>query len=179
MNFIIYFISIFLSFITLDDRVNTNLFSSDYNIQSDSLLYPSAKHREQSKLIYQLLTKYHYKKVSVDDSLSEKILEKYIKSLDPNKEYFFISDINYFNQYKLQMDDYITSGYLEPAYEIFTVYNERVKDRIEYVFSILENEPDFSFDEELIFDRKKSVWFEDTDQMDNYWRKKIKRDEHI
>lgn len=174
MNFIIYFISIFLSFITLDDRVNTNLFSSDYNIQSDSLLYPSAKHREQSKLIYQLLTKYHYKKVSVDDSLSEKILEKYIKSLDPNKEYFFISDINYFNQYKLQMDDYITSGYLEPAYEIFTVYNERVKDRIEYVFSILENEPDFSFDEELIFDRKKSVWFEDTDQMDNYWRKKIK-----
>jgi carboxyl-terminal processing protease len=174
MNFIIYFISIFLSFTTLDDRVNTNLFSSDYNIQSDSLLYPSAKHREQSKLIYQLLTKYHYKKVSVDDSLSEKILEKYIKSLDPNKEYFFISDINYFNQYKLQMDDYITSGYLEPAYEIFTVYNERVKDRIEYVFSILENEPDFSFDEELIFDRKKSVWFEDTDQMDNYWRKKIK-----
>jgi carboxyl-terminal processing protease len=174
MNFIIYFISIFLSFTTLDDRINTNLFSSDYNIQSDSLLYPSAKHREQSKLIYQLLTKYHYKKVSVDDSLSEKILEKYIKSLDPNKEYFFISDINYFNQYKLQMDDYITSGYLEPAYEIFTVYNERVKDRIEYVFSILENEPDFSFDEELIFDRKKSVWFEDTDQMDNYWRKKIK-----
>ena len=143
-------------------------------IQSDSLLYPSAKHREQSKLIYQLLTKYHYKKVSVDDSLSEKILERYINSLDPNKEYFFSSDINYFNQYKFQMDDYITSGYLEPAYEIFTVYNERVKDRIGYVFSILESEPDFSVDEELVFDRKKSVWFDDSDQMDTYWRKKIK-----
>ena len=141
-------------------------------IQSDSLLYPSAKHREQSKLIYQLLTKYHYKKISVDDSLSEKILEKYINSLDPNKEYFFSSDINYFNQYKFQMDDYITSGYLEPAYEIFTVYNERVKDRIGYVFSILESEPDFSVDEELVFDRKKSVWFDDSDQMDTLLEKK-------
>ena len=72
------------------------------------------------------------------------------------------------------MDDYITSGYLEPAYEIFTVYNERVKSRIEYVYSVLENEPDFSVNEELVFDRKNSIWFDDISQMDNYWRKKIK-----
>tara|TARA_B000000475_G_scaffold61002_1_gene48436 strand:- start:278 stop:2344 length:2067 start_codon:yes stop_codon:yes gene_type:complete len=174
MSFIIYFISIFISLSSISMEEKSHEFTYTNIIQSDSLLYPSAKHREQSKLIYQLLTKYHYKKVSVDDSLSEKILERYINSLDPNKEYFFSSDINYFNQYKLQMDDYITSGYLEPAYEIFTVYNERVKDRIGYVFSILESEPDFSVDEELVFDRKKSVWFDDSDQMDTYWRKKIK-----
>ena len=174
MNFIIYLISVFLSFSSINNEESIYDFSEENIIKSDSLLYPSAKHREQSKLIYQLLTKYHYKKVSVDDSLSEKILEKYINSLDPNKEYFFQNDIDYFNQYKLQMDDYITSGYLEPAYEIFTVYNERVKDRIEYVFSLLENEPDFSVEEELVFDRKKSEWFGDSGQMDNYWRKKIK-----
>ena len=174
MNFIIFFISVFLYFSSFNNEESTYDFSEENTIKSDSLLYPSAKHREQSKLIYQLLTKYHYKKVSVDDSLSEKILEKYINSLDPNKEYFFQNDIDYFNQYKLQMDDYITSGYLEPAYEIFTVYNERVKDRIEYVFSLLENEPDFSIEEELMFNRKKSEWFADSGQMNNYWRKKIK-----
>lgn len=174
MNFIIHFISIFLSLTSVSSGEKPHNFTFNNDIQADSLLYPSAKHREQSKLIYQLLTKYHYKKVNVDDSLSEKILEKYINTLDPNKEYFFSSDINYFNQYKLQMDDYITSGYLEPAYEIFTVYNERVKDRISYVFSILETEPDFSVDEELMFDRKNSEWFDDSDNMDNYWRKKIK-----
>ena len=79
-------------------------------ISSDSLLFPKAKHREQSKLIHQLLTKYHYKKVSLNDSLSEKVLDKYISSLDPNREYLYSSDINYFNQYERQMDDYITSG---------------------------------------------------------------------
>ena len=45
------------------------------------------------------------------------------------------------------MDDYVVSGYLEPAYEIFTVYHQRVKDRISYVFKLLENEPDFSIEE--------------------------------
>ena len=174
MNFIIYFFSLFISISLYLERNNIYESNNGYSIEVDSLLYPNAKHREQSKLIYQLLSKYHYKKINLDDSLSEKILKKYINSLDPNKEYFFNSDINYFNQYKYQMDDYVMSGYLEPAYEIFTVYNERVKNRIGYVYSLLENEPNFSLDEDLIFDRKNSSWFIDINEMDDYWRKKIK-----
>ena len=174
MNFIIYFFSLLISISLYLERNNIYESNNGYSVEFDSLLYPNAKHREQSKLIYQLLSKYHYKKINLDDSLSEKILKKYINSLDPNKEYFFNSDINYFNQYKYQMDDYVMSGYLEPAYEIFTVYNERVKNRIGYVYSLLENEPNFSLDEDLIFDRKNSSWFIDVNEMDDYWRKKIK-----
>ena len=174
MNFIIYFFSLFISISFYLERNNIYGSNNGYSVEVDSLLKPNAKHREQSKLIYQLLSKYHYKKINLDDSLSEKILKKYINSLDPNKEYFFNSDINYFNQYKYQMDDYVMSGYLEPAYEIFTVYNERVKNRIGYVYSLLENEPNFSLDEDLIFDRKNSSWFIDVNEMDDYWRKKIK-----
>ena len=143
-------------------------------IVKDSILYPKQKHREQSKLIHQLLTKYHYKKINLSDTLSKKILDRYISSLDPNKEYLFSSDIKYFSQYDEKIDDYITSGYLEPAYEIFTVYHERVKNRINYVFSMLENEPDFSTLEKLNTDRKETDWFDNVDEMDNYWRKKIK-----
>ena len=144
------------------------------SVVKDSVLYPKQKHREQSKLIHQLLTKYHYKKINLSDTLSKKILDRYISSLDPNKEYLFSSDIKYFSQYDEKIDDYITSGYLEPAYEIFTVYHERVKNRINYVFSMLENEPDFSTLEKLNTDRKETDWFENVDEMDNYWRKKIK-----
>ena len=173
MSVFLYFISFFFSFLFFDKNI-VNREYKDYNIYSDTLLSPKAKHREQSKLIYQLLSKYHYKKIDVDDSLSVRILEKYIESLDPNREYFYKSDIDYFNQYKMQMDDYIISGYLEPAYEIFTVYHQRVKDRILFVFSMLEQEPDFSVKEFLYFDRKKLDWLDDLNQMDNYWRKKIK-----
>lgn len=176
MNIIVSILSyILISFflISHDEVERIDIDRADI-IQSDTLLYPNSKHREQSKLIYQLLTKYHYKKLNVNDSLSEKILEKYIKSLDPSREYFYQSDITYFNQYQSQMDDYVISGYLEPAYEIFTVYHERVKNRIDFVFSLLENEPNFSIDEDFTFDRKNSQWFKNDIEMDNYWRKKIK-----
>jgi len=176
MNIIISILSyILISFflISHDEVERIDIDRADL-IQSDTLLYPNSKHREQSKLIYQLLTKYHYKKLNVNDSLSEKILEKYIKSLDPSREYFYQSDITYFNQYQSQMDDYVISGYLEPAYEIFTVYHERVKNRIDFVFSLLENEPNFSIVEDFTFDRKDSQWFKNDIEMDNYWRKKIK-----
>tara|TARA_B100001057_G_C22856335_1_gene952818 strand:- start:187 stop:2250 length:2064 start_codon:yes stop_codon:yes gene_type:complete len=171
---LIYIISFFLMVLSLNFTNKDIVIETDLTVSSDSLLYPKAKHREQSKLIYQLLSKYHYQNIPLNDSLSEKILKKYISSLDPNKEYFYSSDINYFNQYKYQMDDYVISGYLEPAYEIFTVYNERVQNRINYVFSILEDEPDFTNNDELIFNRKDAVWFSDVDQMNNYWSKKIK-----
>ncbi len=165
---------ILIFFLNSNHEFNRGVEDYDKFIQSDTLLYPKSKHREQSKLIYQLLSKYHYKKLIVNDSLSEKILEKYIQSLDPSREYFYESDITYFNQYESQMDDYVISGYLEPAYEIFTVYHERVKNRIDFVFSLLENEPNFSIKEDFVFDRKKAVWFKNKSEMDNYWRKKIK-----
>ena len=176
MNIIISILSYILVsfFLISNDEVERFDIDRDVLIQSDTLLYPNSKHREQSKLIYQLLSKYHYKKLNVNDSLSEKILEKYIKSLDPSREYFYQSDITYFNQYKSQMDDYVISGYLEPAYEIFTVYHERVKNRIDFVFSLLENEPNFTIDEDFTFDRKDSQWLKSDVEMDNYWRKKIK-----
>ena len=82
-------------------------FDSKETIQADSILFPEIKHREQTKLINQLLTRYHYKKISLDDSLSVKILNNYIKSLDPNREYFYGADIKYFNQHKYEIDKVI------------------------------------------------------------------------
>lgn len=167
---------VFVICITSAFSFNSSLLSFDSKevIQADSILFPEIKHREQTKLINQLLTRYHYKKISLDDSLSVKILNNYIKSLDPNREYFYGADIKYFNQYKYEIDNYIYNGYLEPIYEIFTVYNERVRDRIDYVFDLLSKEPNFTVDEEFFYDRKDSEWFLTEVELNDHWRKKIK-----
>ena len=104
----------FVICITSAFSFNSSLLSFDSKevIQADSILFPEIKHREQTKLINQLLTRYHYKKISLDDSLSVKILNNYIKSLDPNREYFYGADIKYFNQHKYEIDNYIYNGYL-------------------------------------------------------------------
>ena len=166
----------FVICITSAFSFNSSLLSFDLKevIQADSILFPEIKHREQTKLINQLLTRYHYKKISLDDSLSVRILNNYIKSLDPNREYFYGADIKYFNQYKYEIDNYIYNGNLEPIYEIFTVYNERVRDRIDYVFDLLSKEPNFTVDEEFSYDRKDSEWFLTEVELNDHWRKKIK-----
>ena len=89
------YIIVFFIFITSAFSFNNSLlnFNSKEVIQADSVLFPEIKHREQTKLIKQLLTRYHYKKVSFDNSLSVKILNNYIKSLDPNREYIYGADI--------------------------------------------------------------------------------------
>ncbi len=167
---------LFYIFFTLICLSNINLNFNHYLISDeyDSLIYPEQKHRDQALLISRLLSKYHYKKMAFDDSLSSNILDKYVESLDPNREYFYSSDIKYFNNIRYNIDNYIINGNLEPMYEIFAVYRERAKDRIIYSFEFLESEPDFSIEEDFYFDRKESPWMNSRFEMDDYWRKKIK-----
>ena len=168
-NLLIFPFIIFLFLFDIETYL-TNSSSETY----DSLLFPKQKHRDQALLISRLLSKYHYKKIPFDDSLSSKILDSYIESLDPNKEYFYKSDIRYFNNIRYNIDNYIINGNLEPIYEIFTVYSQRARDRIKYSFQFLESEPDFTIDEDFYFDREKVSWMENRFEMDDYWRKKVK-----
>ena len=162
-------------FIILLSLFKIDLFHLDNGVLAyDSLIYPKQKHRDQALLISRLLSKYHYKKIPFNDSLSSDILDKYVESLDPNKEYFYESDIKYFNNIRYNIDNYIISGNLEPIYEIFTIYSIRTRDRIRYSFEFLEFEPDFTVDEEFYFDRENLSWMNTRFEMDNYWRKKIK-----
>ncbi|MDE0249645.1 MAG: tail-specific protease, partial [Gammaproteobacteria bacterium] len=59
----------------------------------NAVLEPHDKHSKATRIITQLLKKYHYKEFSIDDALSEKILEAYLTSLDPNRSYFYQEDV--------------------------------------------------------------------------------------
>ena len=87
---------LFYIFFTLICLSNLNLNFNHYldSDEYDSLIYPEQKHRDQALLISRLLSKYHYKKIAFDDSLSSNILDKYVESLDPNREYFYSSTLN-------------------------------------------------------------------------------------
>ena len=50
-------------------------------------LQPSATQEKVEVLISQILTQYHYNKVSLNDDLSAKVYENYLKELDGNKWY--------------------------------------------------------------------------------------------
>ncbi len=93
------------------------------------VLEPLDFHPEINKMVTRILSKYHYKKIDLNDSLSSVIFDNYVKSLDYNKAYFLKSDIDQFEKYRFELDDDLYLGKLYPAYLIFNTYKtEWVKE---------------------------------------------------
>ncbi|MEQ9008050.1 MAG: carboxy terminal-processing peptidase [Ekhidna sp.] len=145
-------------------------------IEGDTLktLAPKEEHPSEAYVITNLLNRIHYRKLPLSDSISSVIFNSYFESLDPNKAYFFKSDVAEFEKYRYELDDQIPEGKLQFAYDVFDVYRRRALDQIDYVFTLLETEFDFSKDETYVFDREEADWPENSEEQNEIWRKIIK-----
>ena len=79
------------------------------------------------KLISYLVNKSYFRRFPLDDSFSEKVLNRFIDRLDPAKSFFLQEDIDRFETIKYEFDDYIKRGALEPVYRDFQNFQEAGK----------------------------------------------------
>lgn len=143
---------------------------------SPTLLYPESRHEKIGELVAQFIQNSHYNQVSVDDELSSKVLDFYIENLDRNRMYLLASDIEYFERYRYELDDIVKSKPLDPVYEMFEVYQTRVRERLDFALTQLETEADFSTDMEYRFDRTEEPWAADSQELDAIWHKRVIND---
>ena len=145
--FITFFLTFCLSFFL------TNAFSQA-TLVPKSELTPAKKHKDATEVITHIINSYHYRMKPLDNTLSSSIFDNYLKNLDPNHSFFLNEDIQNITKYRDKLDDALLNSELEPAFDIFKIYRQRVKERIEYAVSELEKEFDFEIDEEYLFDRR-------------------------
>lgn len=145
-------------------------------LDSDSLkvLKPKEEHPSEAYVITNLLKRIHYRKLSLSDSISSVIFDNYFESLDPNKAYFYASDIARFEKLRYELDDQIPAGELQFAYDVFDVYRRRALNQIDYVFTLLDTEFDFTKEENYVFDREDVNWPTSQEEQNEIWRKIIK-----
>jgi carboxyl-terminal processing protease len=139
-------------------------------------LEPTRAQRQSTLIILRVIDKYHYKKHFLDDSMSSDILDSYIEALDPNKSFFSARDIDRFEVYRYQLDNLLRQAKLDPAFQIFRVYRQRVDERVEYALKLLQQDYDFTVDESYRFDREESDWAKDGRDLEEIWRKRVKSD---
>lgn len=137
---------------------------------------PEDQHPMVYQLIGQILSSYHYKKLTVNDELSGKILDNYLNNLDPGKVYFLQEDINRFNAWRNQFDDDLLQGNVFKAFDIYNVYQQRMYDRIQFTFDLLNNDMDFSIMDSFLVDRENASWISSYKEYDALWRKKTKNE---
>ncbi len=139
-------------------------------------LKPSMDQRYATNLATRFLTNWHYKDTKLDDDLSEVIFEQYIELLDPNRSYFLASDIEAFKRYEQSLDDALRHSDLQPAYEMFNIYLDRVRERVAFSRNAAHQPMDFTIDEYYQFDRSEAPWAESVAELDEIWRKRVKND---
>ncbi|MET1255559.1 carboxy terminal-processing peptidase [Aliikangiella maris] len=139
-------------------------------------LSPNPVHHKASRYIAKFITDYHYAKPRLDNEQSVRILDEYIELLDSNKAYFLAEDIKEFQQYRYNMDNSILTGWLKPSFHIYSVFQKRWSERNEYALSLLKNKMEFTKDEEFLFDREESPWAVSKDELNEFWRKRVKSD---
>ena len=150
--------------------------SSPDTPDSLKVLAPKTYYPEESKIINTIISRYHYRKFKLNDSLSSEIFERYIETLDHSKSYFLTKDIMEFEKYKNKFDDFLMDGELNVIYDIFKTYKERANNRFDYVEKQLQQDFDFSIDEYYERDRKDASWPASDEEANEIWRKRIKND---
>ncbi|MBF7072787.1 carboxy terminal-processing peptidase [Glaciecola sp. MH2013] len=135
------------------------------------------QHTKSAKRITETFTRSHYKKIEIDNALSQKIFDRYIRSLDSNKSFFYASDIEKYKEFENNFDDALRKGDLEVAYEIYKLNLERRAERFRYALSLLDNE--FKFDkagDKYFYDREDESWPESQEELNEIWRQRVKYD---
>jgi carboxyl-terminal processing protease len=102
-------------------------------------------------------------------------LTNYLNALDYNHMIFLQSDVDAFRaKYATKLDDALRSGEVNAAFQIFSVYLERLAERNILVQKLLKQEFDFAEDESFIAQRNKEPWPEDDAAAAKLWRQRIK-----
>lgn len=138
-------------------------------------LAPKSVYGKEARLISNILDTYHYRKIKFDDSLSSAILDRYILDLDNNKTYFLASDLKSFERYRNMLDDLTKREDVTPAYEIYAVFRDRYRQRLDYVLNdLVKRDFDFTKDEYYQTDRDNEPWAATQAELNEIWRKIIK-----
>ncbi|MFM7116334.1 MAG: carboxy terminal-processing peptidase [Planctomycetota bacterium] len=134
----------------------------------------SKNDRQSARWVADLMLREHLSQKPIDDLISGRALEMFIKSLDPAKTYFLKSDIAEFQQWNTKLDDQFKEGDFSAAFEIFKRFLQRVDEGVNMALYWVDQPMDYSVDETLNTDSDKMEFAADEAELRDRWRKRIK-----
>src|SRR5882724_1156107 len=137
---------------------------------------PSANDRTVTRLVAMMMRKEHLSKHPLNDEISQRGLDLFLKGLDGRKLYFYQSDVDEFRQRRNDLDDMINAGDVSFAYTVFNRLLKRLDERLVTVNQLLAGQFDFEADEVLVSDADKLAYAATPDEARERWRKQLKYD---
>jgi carboxyl-terminal processing protease len=140
-----------------------------------ALLIPSAQAEtnfgQVAMHVAYMLQNHHYSKQDFDDKVSGEMLHNYLNMLDFKHIFFTEQDVAGFkDKYETTLDDHVLMRNISPAIEIYDIYKERVKERVDFLKKALDSNK-FTFDSKRTIEikRDKAPWPKDKAAQDKLW----------
>ncbi|AAM72287.1 MAG TPA: tail-specific protease [Chlorobaculum sp.] len=142
-----------------------------------ALLKPTPNQEEAARYIAQYLLQNHYRKVPVNDSLSQQIFKRYLDNLDNNRSYFTAPEVEKLRQeFGAHLADDFVSGNPADGFAIYNQFLKRAREKMAYMKNALEKTTfNFSSPETLELERSKTApWPANEAELHDLWRKELK-----
>jgi carboxyl-terminal processing protease len=137
---------------------------------------PNATDRQITFAVATLMQRQHLSGQKLDDAISQRAIDTFIKDLDPLKLFFYQSDVDDFMRNRDRLDDLINNGDIRFAYDVFARFLARVDERIELAHAELGKPHDFTIDEEMIRDPEAARFARTPEEAADRWRQRVKFD---
>ena len=125
-----------------------------------------------------MLEKEHFLREPFNDKMSKRVLDTYLEMLDFSRVYFTKEDIERFRkQYETKIDDQVREEGIPAAYDIYSVYQERVASRVKMAKDLAKpNTFTYDSDRTIQISRKESEWAPAGKDHDQLWKNLIEGD---
>jgi carboxyl-terminal processing protease len=127
-----------------------------------------------------LLENYQYLRHQFDATISSRMFDAYLTSLDPQHMHFLQSDLADFASFRTNLGKRMLPSFRReadttPAYDIFSRYRERLKQHVDYVDELLKTEKfDFTSDERILWNRHDQPYPKTLDEAKQVWRERLR-----
>jgi carboxyl-terminal processing protease len=135
---------------------------------------PGADERHITRAIAFLMNREHLTRHPLDDEISARWLDNYLKMLDPRKVFFTQADVDAWGAYSKRLDDMAVLGDTSFAYRVFDQFLDRIDERVNLVKELVRQPHDFTVDEEMYTDADTVGYARSEAEMRDRWRKRIK-----
>ncbi|MGQ1741204.1 carboxy terminal-processing peptidase [Acinetobacter baumannii] len=139
------------------------------------LIQPTQEQALVARQLATLVDRQHYLNMRLDANTSNRILDMYLDSLDPDHSLFLDAEVqNYKKLYGSNFGASLKAGNLTGPFAIHQQYRERLKQFYEFMLAELKKPQNLKQPNTFIeVDREKAPYFKTSAEQQNHWRKML------
>lgn len=155
--------------------VNDAIAANNTEAVAVGAIQPTQEQALVSRQLATLVDRQHYLNQRLDANTSNRILDFYIDSLDPEHTLFLAPEIeNYKKRYGSTFGANLKAGNLSGPYEIHAQYRDRLKQFYTYMLNELKKQQNLNQPNSYIeTDREKAPFFKTTEEQRAHWNKML------